>query len=382
MHDGCWIKSATESTEHYSHPGRTACKKGKAAPYKPLYTMKGAVPGDLITDLQRAGMIGDPLYELNWLNSSLWDEVSWQYSTSFEMAEHEVAAVRAGTATRLIVFDGIKMGASISLNGQVLGQANDQFLRYRFEVPAQLLVAGANTLTVKFDGIDCDGRWMACTGGWDWAPYTNTQSNGIQSFTKGIWKSVYTVQVANVAITAVVPQISYAGAYPTTPLVDGAHGGFDVLLRVHIWAPKATSVDVSAVGAWSAGDVVAASPIAVPAGDSEVRVALKATAAQVKLWWPAGHGAQPLCAALPTPAAAHGTNAPPPSGTMSPSRRRPAAVPRSWPSAGSASASLRWSRATIPIPNTSRKTPTPMAPTRTGCCGGSTAPSCGARAQT
>jgi hypothetical protein len=26
-----------------------------------------------------------------------------------------------------------------------------------------------NTLTVAFDrNIDCKGRWMACTGGWDW----------------------------------------------------------------------------------------------------------------------------------------------------------------------------------------------------------------------
>lgn len=37
------------------------------------YSISGKVPGDLITDLQNAGLIGDPLYELNWLNASMWD---------------------------------------------------------------------------------------------------------------------------------------------------------------------------------------------------------------------------------------------------------------------------------------------------------------------
>ena len=34
----------------------------------------------------------------------------------------------------LLVFDGIKMGASISLDGVALGTAADQFLRYTFDV--------------------------------------------------------------------------------------------------------------------------------------------------------------------------------------------------------------------------------------------------------
>ena len=31
---------------------------------------------------------------------------------------------------------------------------------------------------------------MACTGGWDWAPYTYTTQEGALTFTKGLWKSV------------------------------------------------------------------------------------------------------------------------------------------------------------------------------------------------
>jgi hypothetical protein len=69
----------------------------------------------------------------------------------------------------LLVFDGIKMGANISLNGVPLGAALDQYLRYTFSLQsagvALLPGDGANTLTVAFDpAVTVDGRFMACTG--------------------------------------------------------------------------------------------------------------------------------------------------------------------------------------------------------------------------
>ena len=38
-----------------------------------------------------------------------------------------------------------------------------------------------------------DGRFMACSGGWDWAPYCDTTDGegGPNTFSKGIWKSVF-----------------------------------------------------------------------------------------------------------------------------------------------------------------------------------------------
>jgi len=94
------------------------------------------------------------------------------------------------------VFDGVKMGARILINGQEIGTAADQFRRYTFPLSPSLLRAGegANTLSVIFDKqVDCGGRWMSCTGGWDWAPYSTTSEGGAATFSKGIWKSVYVV---------------------------------------------------------------------------------------------------------------------------------------------------------------------------------------------
>lgn len=61
--------------------------------------IQGSVPGDLLTDLQTAGLIGDPLHELNFKNSLLWHNYTWTYTSNFSMAA-------APGSTTLLVFDG------------------------------------------------------------------------------------------------------------------------------------------------------------------------------------------------------------------------------------------------------------------------------------
>ena len=58
--------------------------------------------------------VGDPLYELNFLNSSLWDQNTWTYSTTFSWT------ALADDLTALLVFDGIKMGSKIYMDGAYL----------------------------------------------------------------------------------------------------------------------------------------------------------------------------------------------------------------------------------------------------------------------
>jgi hypothetical protein len=239
------------------------------------------VPGDLISDLYASGLIGNPLYELNWLNSSIWDDNVWTYSTSF----------KANSKT-LLVFDGIKMGAIIKVNGVEIGRATDQFLRYSFRLNRPgLLKDSGNTLDVFFPGssLHCNGRWMSCTGGWDWAPYTNTQQEGAKTFTKGIWKSVYTVDIATAAIESFVPHVFYQGSHPVLPLEDNTHAGFKVVARVHVWAPVATKATLKIEGSWGAA---MKQDFNLPAGSSNVTLSLMARAQSIKLWWPTGLGAQ------------------------------------------------------------------------------------------
>lgn len=262
-------------------------------------SIPAAIPGDLISDLFASGQIGDPLYELNFKNSSIWDENVWTFTTMFDT---KVKDSQASTEELLLVFDGIKMGANITLNGKKLGEAKDQFLRYVFP----LVSTGAlrtdgkmNKLEVTFDSSACiDGRFMACTGGWDWAPFTTTTTpdTGAHTFTKGIWKSVYLVKVSSAVITHVVPQIRYNGAYPTERLVDGEHGGFTVAVKVFLESPKGTSGTLQVSGNWGlSSGVQNSTSVHIEAGNPRsITLELQAPAKDIRLWWPVGLGKQSL----------------------------------------------------------------------------------------
>lgn len=118
------------------------------------------VPGDLLTDLQLGGIIGDPLYESNY-EGTVWDTGNWTYSLTF-------TAETAGTATQMLVFDGVKMIADVTLNGVYLGYTSDQFLRYSYDVTSALSAPGsANVLTLSFapssDARNGEERWMSCS---------------------------------------------------------------------------------------------------------------------------------------------------------------------------------------------------------------------------
>jgi beta-mannosidase len=269
-------------------------------------TIPATVPGDVITDLQRAGVIGDPYYELNFLdNRTLWsNDREWTYSTNATLPPPGTPA----GASLVLVFDGIKMGARVSLNSVLLGTVTNQFVRSVFPLPPSALAPAGqpNLVTVAFDPtLSLAGRYMAATGGWDWAPLSQLSLNdtvfGVMStFSSGIWKSVYVAALApagsnDVAITAVVPLTHYLGAYPVGALVDGAHAGFTVNVTTHLLVPEGGAQGtVTVSGTWS-GCVPVSSPLTTfPAGDASVTLTLAAPAASMLLWWPNGLGGQPL----------------------------------------------------------------------------------------
>ena len=187
-------------------------------------TIPATVPGDVITDLQRAGVVGDPWYELNWLdNRTLWspNATSWVYSTSVVLPP---PGAPAGAAL-LLVFEGIKMGARVSINGVPLGNATNQHVRFVFPIPAGAVPpagGGASVVEVAFDpALQTKGRFMACSGGWDWAAMSqlsvaDAEFGAMHAMSLGIWKSVYVVAAAPAAappaITALVPLLTYLGS--------------------------------------------------------------------------------------------------------------------------------------------------------------------------
>eukprot|EP00935_MAST-01C_sp_MAST-1C-sp1_P002235 g2235.t1 len=78
-------------------------------------TIPAIVPGDLVSDLQRAGKVRDPLKDINWLNTEsvgLWNASGWTYSRHIELD----GAFWQLNGSVFVVFDSIKMGATIAVN--------------------------------------------------------------------------------------------------------------------------------------------------------------------------------------------------------------------------------------------------------------------------
>lgn len=269
------------------------------------------VPGDIITDLTNNGIVQDVLRDLNFKNDSLWQDNEWTYQTQFALSIEQSWLLSNGGEV-LVVLDGVKMGAHVSIDDHLLGDVNDQFLRYTFSL-SQLLhnlsftsssptrdkseflsPSTIHTLKLHFDqNINVSGRFMAATGGWDWAPYSLpkriTSDTGARTFSFGIWRHVYLVNVLTTSIEYVVPHTFYVGNYPTTALSDG-EASFQVKTRVHFYTPASSSSVAGQLTVSVAGLNSSTLSISVPAGRSNFTVEFQVN--KVKLWWPNGYGSQ------------------------------------------------------------------------------------------
>ena len=149
-------------------PPVPASTTSASAEVKQQAPMRATVPGDIITDLQRAGVVPDPYHNTNWRDPAFiaaWNTGTWSYTIEFDTRPSWTggAGGDAGAASTaiLLVFDGIRMGARITLNGVVLGTATNQFVRYKYDVLPHLRSGGdPNVLTVEFDkNIATHGRF-------------------------------------------------------------------------------------------------------------------------------------------------------------------------------------------------------------------------------
>ena len=152
------------------------------------------VPGDIHLDLQRAAVIDDPFYDLNFQACRWVAERDWTYRKTFTVDE-------AFINDRVdLVFEGIDTAADVYLNDVHVAYVENMFTIWRFDV-THLVRPGANTLMVKMRAIARLARERqtgeetayACKGrvhirkaqmsfGWDNVP---------EILTTGIYRPVY-----------------------------------------------------------------------------------------------------------------------------------------------------------------------------------------------
>jgi beta-mannosidase len=232
------------------------------------------VPGVVHTDLLAAGIIPDPYAEENEAALAWIGRTDWRYATTFTWG--------GGDAHHELVCEGLDTLATVELNGTELGRTANQHRPHRFDVAA-VLRPGDNELVVTFasalqyaERVDAVSprpnmnthpynavRKMACNFGWDWGPVL---------VTAGIWRPIGIDSWRTARIAAVRPLVTAATAESGTVTFEVDLAG----------TPDTVTARVGAVSV----------TVAVPAGASRCTVAV--TVDRPQLWWPRGHGDQPL----------------------------------------------------------------------------------------
>jgi len=232
------------------------------------------VPGCVHTDLHRAGKIPDPFWgsnerELGWI-----EEADWTYRCSFTAA----TALRDRERVELVA-EGLDTFAVLTLNGKEVGRTGNMFCAHRFDVKG-LLLPGRNTLEIFFQSPmalirdrkrpghfpewnDAVGgvslvRKEQCSFGWDWGPRFPTS---------GVWLPI--------GLEA------WDGNRIESVRVVQEHTKGKVALAFH---PTVTAK----------GKAKFRGTISIAGKKVAVIDDLKAVIETPLLWWPNGHGEQPL----------------------------------------------------------------------------------------
>jgi beta-mannosidase len=231
------------------------------------------------------GRIPDPFVGDNEKRVQWVAEADWEYRLEF-IADPELLV----QSHIWLVCDGLDTLAAVSLNGHLLGQTNNMFRRYRWDVQA-LLQAGDNELFITFaspvkfaaarqaerplPGVSqaIPGgphlRKAPCQFGWDWGP---------QLPPIGIWKDIRLEGASSARLTDVHLRQSHSDGTVTISVAVSPEQWSDEALtgRLRVIAPDGEE--------WSGEAAVSAAQPGI----------IGLTIPKPQLWWPNGYGAQPL----------------------------------------------------------------------------------------
>lgn len=255
--------------------------------------LSATVPGCVHTDLLDAGRIPDPFHALNELEVGWVGRTGWRYETVFRLD----SGIQPDERVELVC-DGLDTSATVRLNGVEVATVCNMHVRHRFDI-APLVREGENTLVIDFEApmdlierlarehgeLPHEGagsnpphphnaaRKMACAFGWDWGPVLPSV---------GIWRPI------------AIERWSQARLGDTRPLVTHADT-HSAVIEVRPQIAFATDEAVAVVCELAAPDgrVVAEARTEARRGHTAV-LTLRVDTPQ--LWWPSGHGEQPLYA--------------------------------------------------------------------------------------
>ena len=249
------------------------------------------VPGCVHLDLLAAGRIAEPFDGDNEAAQQWIGSTDWRYERTFTW---DAGSPGHGAERHDLVALGLDTLATMVLNGTVVALTENQNRSYRWSV-GHLLREGENTIAITFAApvpaaerreAEHGGelfhvnhhpynalRKTAANFGWDW---------GIDVATSGIWRSIGIESWSGARLESVRPLVEV--------LPHGSGSAATGILHAHVTLeqqglplPRTVTVTVSRDGqTWSGrADIVTTGVVDV-------------VVPQVELWWPRGHGEQPL----------------------------------------------------------------------------------------
>ncbi len=244
------------------------------------------VPGCVHTDLLAAGKIDDPFYRDNEERVQWISESDWVYTKTFSVPSE---ALKKGRV--LLRCDGLDTLATVTLNGERVGQGDNMFRTWEFRVK-DVLKEEENKLEITFSSPvryiqersaqrllpgwggprEVGGRaWLRkepCNFGWDWGPALTTS---------GIWRPI--------------SLIAFSTARLTDVRIRQRHERDRVVLSVAAAAEVVSESEITATATVALNDETVAEQ-SVPVADGVCAAKLAIDVPQ--LWWPNGMGGQPL----------------------------------------------------------------------------------------
>ena len=244
------------------------------------------VPGTVLSDLLKAGLVENPYYRDNESRAQWVGEKNWVFSRTFDLP-----ADTLGREHILLRCEGLDTFASIRLNGREVGRTDNMFRTHEFEIGD--LLKEHNEIEITFESVlpymaeKTAGKKLAawneyrglfgrayvrkqpCNFGWDWGP---------DLISYGIWRDISLVAFDQARLSDLLILQDH--------LADGK-----VALGIRISAETSNPSPLLARCVLERnGAVVGRCEVQVSAAGSEGRI----TVDKPELWWPAGMGAQPL----------------------------------------------------------------------------------------
>ncbi len=108
-----------------------------------FHSIPAQVPGNVLGDLQRAGMIPDPYFGNNSDALRPYEFIDWEYRTTF------TAPVPGERESVQLLFEGIDTVAEIILNAREIGRTANMFIEHRVDVEREWLLPGENELVIR-----------------------------------------------------------------------------------------------------------------------------------------------------------------------------------------------------------------------------------------